>query len=99
MNLPKVRDDLQDFEVPAQISVIVVARTNVERIKMDIKTLEDELAAAERYAAIQLVLGEKGWKEHDISDFVIKSNGSTYIGGFIGTEDEYHEFMKQFGEL
>ena len=49
-----------------------------------------------RHAILTLLKDSKGWQEFDVSDYVLNHYSMEIKMNFIGTEDEYNNFMKTF---
>ena len=71
--------------------VIVNRERDLEKI-----TLEIAMYKADR--AIYSIIEMKGWKEFDVSDYVVRDYNDWYLS-FIGTEKEYENLESKLKEL
>ena len=69
-----------EYSIAIQENIIENAKNEMKRLK----TLQACILLMEQY----------NWEEHEVSEYVSKSGW--YFRSFIGTEEEYNEFIKQF---
>lgn len=78
---------IQHFE-PSLEWAIQDTEAHIEYLKKRAEFLKSQ-------QAIQILIEKNGWKEFDVSDYVSKDYGDMAMN-FIGTEEEYNNFMKDF---
>ena len=61
---------------------------HINTCKQTIKFEEAKLKCLEQKKALSILIHEKGWKEHDVSDFTPEQVNGGWLG-FIGTDEEY----------
>ena len=65
----------------------------IERTKINIQNLQNELEKFETFKAINKLAKNEGWDEYDVSDHVIKDSYRIICHNFFGTEEEYRKFL------
>jgi hypothetical protein len=61
------------------------------------KALLKEIEDCKKSIVLNKLIKSNGWKDHDVSDYVINENINDFCPPFIGTEEEYNEFIKKVG--
>jgi len=57
--------------------------------------LEEYIKCMDTREAIWVLIKNKGWEEHDVSDYISNSYSPELRMSFIGTEGEYKEFIRK----
>ena len=68
----------------------------IKRLEQDIEHSKLLIEIHKDRLAILQIMSSEGWKEHDISDYIVQENGVWLH--FIGTEDEYQVIFKKLEE-
>ena len=66
---------------------------SIEQKREDIKKKEFEIEKQVRQLAYITLMEDKGWIEHDTSDYLAKTG--VWFKSFIGTEEEYDNLIKK----
>ena len=61
----------------------------------DIQYHKKRLEILKQRHALFTLIKERGWKEHDVSDYVLNLYAMEMKMSFIGTDDEYNNLMKK----
>ena len=64
----------------------------------NIKHLQRTLKLIEIKQAVRLLIHERGWEEHDVSDYVTAEYNPRLYMNFVGTKEELDKFMLNFGD-
>jgi hypothetical protein len=67
---------------------------SIEDAEADIKYHQKRLEILKHRYAVHTLIKERGWQEFDVSDHVANQYSMELRMNFIGTEDEYNNFMK-----
>jgi hypothetical protein len=68
-------------------------RNQIKRLEHDIEYSLHAIEVNKERIAILQIMSSEGWKEHDISDYIVQEKGLWL--SFIGTEEEYQVIFKK----
>jgi hypothetical protein len=71
---------------------------SIKNDEAQIVVLKRSIELAHQKIALHGLLNDKGWEEHDISDFTINDSGFKIHLSFIGTTEEYENIMLKLEE-
>ena len=66
----------------------------IENLKIDLIDLDKSIKKFENLRSVHKLMKAQGWKEHDCSDYVTRSDTGKSWLNFIGTEEEFQIFIK-----
>lgn len=69
---------------------------SIANAEAEVKYHKKHLDILKNIRSLSVIIKMNGWRDHDVFDHVKKSDGKEYCAMFIGTDEEYNEFIKQF---
>lgn len=89
LNQKEIRDFLAQQLRQGERKGGLISRKDVED---QIRRLEALLKSIKKVEMMRILIGEKGWKEWDASNYIFYHRESYFP--FVGTEEEYNKFLE-----